>query len=277
MKSDLGWDDIGLFAVVGRHASLTQAAAETGISVATLSRRLRAFEAKTGRRLFQHGAAGYALTAEGRSLFAKAADMERAAAEIEAWRKAGQGPIPVRISAGMWTGADLAANLRRYWSPDANWLPEFINTNQKLDIARREVDIGVRNRRPEQPWLAARKIGTVNYAIFARDHDVEGWIGSSGDAAATRTSAWVQRHHGAEIVTRANHTQLGLSLAQAGLGRIVLPLSVVRDKENLVQIGPVIDELQTEEWLVTHHEARHEPAIRAALEALAGYLTARGG
>lgn len=277
MKTTLAWDDIALFAAVARHASLTQAASETGTSVATLSRRLRAFEGRMGRRLFHHGAQGYALTSHGRELFERAAQMERAAAEISAWQQAATGPTTVRISAGMWTGAELAANLRAFWQPNTLWLPEFVNTNQRLDIARREIDIGIRNRRPEQAWLAGRKTSTVKYAIFARDEDVTDWIGASGDAAATRTAAWVLKHHAARIITRANHTQLSLSLAQSGLGRTVLPITVGQGRENLIQIGPPIEELTTEEWLVTHHEARHEPPIRAALDALTTYLTRRGG
>jgi hypothetical protein len=41
----------------------------------------------------------------------------------------------------------------------------------------------------------------------------------------------------------------------------------------LRQIGPEISELLHEEWLVSHHDARHDPPVRAALDAVAAVLT----
>ena len=39
--------------------------------------------------------------------------------------------------------------------------PEFLACNANVDIARREADIGVRNRRPEQGWLAGQRPGVM--------------------------------------------------------------------------------------------------------------------
>ena len=77
-----GWTDFGLFAAVARSGSLAGAARETGLSQATLSRRMTALEQRTGRRLFAHGSAGYTPTAEGRALLERAKKMEAAARDI---------------------------------------------------------------------------------------------------------------------------------------------------------------------------------------------------
>ncbi|MEM9853713.1 MAG: LysR family transcriptional regulator [Pseudomonadota bacterium] len=264
------WDDFALFAAVARHGTLAQAARETGVSAATLSRRMTALEARLGRRLFLHGQDGYATTTEGRALLERARRMEAAAADIAAWENAGQGPQRVRISAGTWTARHLAQTLPDFWSQGALWMPEFLHCNTEMDIARRQIDIGLRASRPEQPWLAARKLGDVAFAAYGKD-GVTGWIGASYDAAATRSAAWLNAHHGGEIVTTANDPQLALAMAQAGIGRVILP-TFVGDAGDLPRQSDPIRELSHGRWLVSHHEGRHERAIRAALDALAAHL-----
>ncbi|WP_316013954.1 LysR family transcriptional regulator [Roseobacter sp. HKCCA0434] len=277
MKDRIGWDDLALFAAVARNRSLTRAAEVTGASAPTLSRRMKALEARIGRRLFVHGAEGYTPTGEGRALMDRAARMEEAAAEIEHWRTASGGPVRVRLSAGTWTARRLARDLRHYWSPDAPWVPEFVQCNLDMDIARREIDIGVRNRRPEQPWLAGRRTGAVAYAVYATAPEVTGWIGASVETHPLPSEAWMQAHHADAFVTLANSAALRLELAQAGLGRTVLPTFAGDAEPGLVRVSDPIAELASEEWLVSHHEARHDPPIRAALDALGAYLSGGRG
>lgn len=272
METRPAWDDLALFCVVARTGNLTHAAVQTGSSPATLSRRMKALEARMGRRLFLYGAQGYTTTAEGRALLERTERMEAVAAEIAQWRASAAGPVRVRISAGTWTSLHLAANMAEFWRPDAPWVPEFLHCNLEMDIARREIDIGVRNRRPEQPWLAGRRTGAVEFAAYARDGAVAGWIGATNDAAATRSAAWVRAHHAAAVVTTANDPRLALAMAEAGIGRLVLPSFVGDRIARLMRVSDTIPELRSEEWLVCHHAARFEPPIRAALDALAAFL-----
>ena len=267
------WDDLALFSAVARHGSLARAAGETGLSAATLSRRMTALEARLGRRLFLHGQDGYATTSEGRELLERTRPMEAAAAQIAAWQDATGGAQRVRISAGTWTALMLARDLPQFWSDDASWVPEFLHCNNEMDIARREIDVGLRASRPTQPWLAGRAIGQVRFAVYARP-GVTGWIGAAHDAAATRSAAWIKKHNGDAITTTANDPQIALAMAEAGIGAVVLPLFVGETRPALVQQSAPIPELAHPRWLVSHNEGRHEPAIRAALAALSNYLEA---
>ncbi|QBY00827.1 LysR family transcriptional regulator [Rhodophyticola sp. CCM32] len=273
MESQPHWDDYAYFAAVARTGGIARAAQTSGVSTATLSRRMRAFEARLGRRLFLHGASGYTLTAEGRTLWDKIQRMETAAADISQWRQTSTGPVPVRISAGTWTALHISERLDEIWRPDAPWLPEFIHCELPMDIARREIDIGIRNRRPEQPWLAGQRVGTTEFAIYATDKAITGWIGPADDAAATRSAQWVEAHHGAQIVTRSNLPLFAYQMARAGVGRVVLPLPVGDGAPGLIRLSDPIPELCMERWLVSHHEGRHEPPVRAALTALARFFT----
>jgi DNA-binding transcriptional LysR family regulator len=267
------WDDLALFSVVARHGSLTGAATQTDSSVATLSRRMKALEARMGRALFLHGGDGYALTADGRELLQRAERMEAAAADIEVWRSRGPGKRAVRISAGTWTSKLLARGFADIWQPGFDWVPEFVSGELFQDIARRQVDIGIRNQRPDQPWLAGRRTGTTDFAVFASGPDVTSWIGAGGNRAGTPTSRWLQANHSDEIVTRANDAVMAIAMAKAGIGRVILPTFMAPMVAPLMQLGSPIAELEHEQWLVCHHEGRHEPAVRHALDALAAFLT----
>ena len=273
MKTRTDWDDLNLFAAVARNGSLSRAASELGTSVATLSRRLRSLEAHLGRRLFLHGKSGYSLTAEGRALWERTKTMEAAAVQIDLWAAAATGQVPVRITAGTWTAMHLSERLSDFWSPEAEWLPELIYCEVPMDIARREVDIGLRNSRPDQPWLAGRRIGETRFAVYARDETVIGWIGTALDVAHTRSGRWIEDNHGAHIVTRSNMPLFSYQMARAGVGRVVLPVEVGDGAPNLVRLSDTIEELTSERWLVSHQDARHEPPIRAALNALARFFT----
>lgn len=272
MKHGTDWNDLAYFSAIARLGSLARAAHDVGVSQATLSRRMKAFEAALGRRLFLHGADGYTLTADGAALAQKALHMEEAARQIDQWRDAANGPVCVRISAGTWTAMDLAENVQAYWSPDASWLPEFVYCDHDLDIARREVDIGLRNRCPEQPWVARRRVGQVDFAEYGAHAGVQGWIGAAWGATMTSSALWVKENYGDRIVTKVNSPHLACALAKAGIGRVVLPMFIGERIEGLVRLSAEIAALHSEQWLVSHHEARNEPPIRAALDAIAGYV-----
>ena len=271
-----GWDDLAYFAAVVRAGGIMRAARDVGASPATLSRRMRAFEARLGRRLFRHGREGYAPTEDGLALARRTRAMEAAAVDIAHWRAAAAGPVPVRISAGTWTALDLARNLRAYWTPDAPWVPEFVHCDLRMDLARREIDVGIRNARPDQPWLAGRRTRTVAFAAYGLSEGVAGWIGPTRDADVTPSGRWVLEHHRAAVVTTANTPRLAAEMARAGVGRVVLPTFVGDAMAPLRRLGEPIEALTSEEWLVSHQDARREPAIRAALDAVGGWLAAQG-
>lgn len=271
----MSWDDLALFAAVARHGGLTRASDVSGVSPATLSRRMRAFETDLGRRLFRHGRDGYALTPDGRALYEKTERMEGVASEIAHWRAASGGPACVRISGGTWTSLSLTENLALYWQPGGTWVPEFVHCDLDMDIARREIDIGIRNRRPEQNWLAGQMTGLVQFAVYAASPKVAGWIGPAHGAPKVPSTRWILDQHAERIVTKANSPHLACSMAKAGIGRTVLPMFVGEAMDGLTRLGDPIEALTSEEWLVSHHEGRHEPAIHRALQAVGGFLKDR--
>ena len=267
MKRTQSLDDIALFLAVADADGLAVAARATGASVPTLSRRMAALERDLGERLFERGPRGYSLTARGRDFLAVAEPLRAAARGIAGFTQDGTLPH-VRITAGHWTARFVARHLGV--APD--WVPQLMASNADVDLARREADIGIRNRRPTQSWLAGQKTRPITYAVFAKGPEVQGFVTLPDDAATTPSQRWVRAHHADEIVTTVSTIGIAADMAQGGLGRVVLPVFAGRDTHGLVQVGPVIEPLTHDEWLVFHNDARHDPPIRKAIDALVRLL-----
>ncbi|MCB1358451.1 MAG: LysR family transcriptional regulator [Maritimibacter sp.] len=274
MKAAPSLDDFALFLAVADAGGLAGAAETCGVSAPTLSRRLTALERDLGETLFQRGAQGYALTARGRALRTEAEPLRALAQRLQTFGAAGaKARARVRITAGHWTSHFLACHLDRVWSPDAPWVPELLASNANLDIARRVADIGIRNRRPEQSWLAGRRTSRIGYAEYATGPEVAGYLAVTEDTPTTPAERWLAATHADEIVTRGSNGRVLLDLARAGIGRVVLPTFAGDAAAGVVRVSPPIEALTHEEWLVAHHEARHDPPVRAALDAVATLLT----
>lgn len=263
-----GFDDLALFLLVVEGGSLAEAARVSGVPLPTLSRRMTRLERDTGRALFVRGKAGYAPTGDGRALAAEVAELAALRRRLRRWKEADPGPRRVRITAGFWTSRFLA----RHLPAASDWVPEFLPSNAPLDLARREADIGIRNRAPDHPWLARQRARRIDYAVYGLPDAPEGFVTLPRDAGLTPSQRWVHDHHADRIVTTATDTRLCLDLALRGLGRVVLPC-FVGDGEYLHRFDHRLAELGHDEWIVSHHEARHDPPIRAALDAVAALLT----
>jgi DNA-binding transcriptional LysR family regulator len=275
MKRSLSLDDVELFVAVADAGGLGGAARVTGVSAPTLSRRMVELERRAEARLFERGPRGYALTSEGRALLEEAEGLRAVAARLGRWAGGARRVPRVRITAGTFTSRMLARGIGAVWAPGDGWMPEFLASNATVDIARREADIGIRNRRPDQPWLAGRRTGEVVYAVYAASPDVTGYVALAEGIATTPSQRWLAANHAGEIVTTASDARLMLDLACAGFGRIVLPTFAGDGEPGLARVSGPIDGLGHEEWLVSHHDARHDPPVRRALDAVHRLLTGR--
>ncbi len=275
MKTIPSLDDLALFLAVAEGGGLQAAAAATGASAPTLSRRMTELERCTGQRLFERGRYGFALTAQGRALLAEAAPLRTLSAKLARWGDTPGSKPRIRITAGSWTARYLARHITKVWKPADPWVPEFLSANASLDIARREADIGIRARRPEQSWLAGKLTSIITYAVYGLTADVQGFVALAEGLASTPAERWLRANHADQIVTTVNTERLALDLARAGMGRMVMPIFAGADGTGLQRLSDPIPEIAHEEWLVSHHEARHDPPVRRALAAMERLVTAQ--
>jgi DNA-binding transcriptional LysR family regulator len=276
MKRNMDWEDLRLFLAVAKAGGLAGAAQKTGVSAATLGRRVSSLERSLNVRLVEREARGYQLTSAGRELVLQLEDMDQVARSISTWRDSGRTRRRIRISAGDWTTRLLMDNVDAFWSPDADWVPEFLADPHNRDVARRQIDIGIRSRRPKQEWLAGRKTGIVRFAVYqakcvSPENEI-GWLGLIEDEAHFPTGSWIRENHGDEITITVNKAALALPLVRKGKARMLLPMFVGEAFDDLVRTTDPIDSLQTERWLVMHQDERHEPQVRQAVSALGNFL-----
>lgn len=271
MKDSLSLDDLSLFAAVCDAGGLAGAVHTTGQSAPTLSRKMAGLERRTGRRLFLRGNQGYALTADGRSLRDEVEALSGLRRRLAAWTGDTRA-ARVRITAGTWTSRWLAQSLAAYWSAEADWVPEFLSSNAVLDIARREADIGFRNRRPEQSWLAGRRLRRVEYVEYGLGPHVEGYVTLADHLATAPSMRWVHGNRADRIVTTVSDPRLQLDLLRNGVARAVLPTFAGDAEAGLTRLSDPIAELTHDEWLVTHHEARNDAPVRAAIDSIVAFI-----
>ena len=255
------WDDLRLFLAVARKGGLAAAADATGKSAPTLGRRMLVLERRLGRDLFRRLARGYALTDEGQNLLTKATALE---SHIQPMIETGpEQALPmVKVSAGIWVTHLLCEKMPELIGPDRIRL-RFIAADEAVDIGRREALIGIRNQRPDEIGLAGRRITSINFAVYARHDNIETWARVLGKTPSAR---WVQNttHNASTIEVTSPRNALDLALA--GTARVVLPTFIGCRFSVLKQISPFIEELEHDQWLVTHHEDRFLPEVRKVID-----------
>jgi len=273
----LDWNDLRLFLDVARLGGLSAASATSGVSPATLGRRMTALERAIGEALFHRSQTGYRLTPAGEQLFAEAEEVEAAMLALQRWREGAVGERVVRLSAGAGTSAFIASHIGEVWSARDRFALELVTLNEKVDIGRRHADLGIRNQRPTEPWLAGRLIGRVGYALYSAasrpgDPEAGPFVGVTGEGGQTRSARWLQGRHGGRIGVRGNDAASVRELVAAGAGLSVFPCFVGDSDPRLVRASEPIAELQTEQWLVSHHEERHAAAVRTVADRIAALM-----
>ncbi|MEO9649223.1 MAG: LysR family transcriptional regulator [Roseobacter sp.] len=261
MKFD--WDDLRLFLAVARKRGLAPAAAMTGKSAPTLARRMLGMERRIGKDLFHRHARGYELTEAGHLLLVKVANVE---SEILPLVNVQATPI-IKVSAGLWVTHLLCEHVTDIIGGDAITL-RFIASDEVIDIGKREALIGVRNQRPEGIGLAGRMITRVQFAVYARDTNVQRW---ARVISSTPSAKWVLDHLDGADAIEVTNPRNALDLALAGTARVVLPTFIGQKLNRLQQLGSPIQELEHDQWLVTHHEDRFVPEVRKVIDRL--YVT----
>lgn len=271
MKVD--WDDLHLFLAVAREGGLSPAAKVTQRSAATLGRRMLALERAMGRELFVRHDRGYEMTSEARKLLEELTEIEARIVRLTARPDARERPL-VKVSAGTWTTLALLEKLDEITGQPADIRLRFISAETTLDMPRREVVIGFRNRRPTEESLAGRNLSRVEFAPYARTGAPERWIKVLADTPSAR---WLDKTIGNDAVCEVNAPRNSLDLALAGNGVALLPTFIGDGQKGLKRTGGTIPELAHDQWIVTHQDDRHLPEVRRTIDRMCRVLEKRHG
>lgn len=268
MKS-VGWDDLQVFFHVAETGGLSGAARALEFSAATIGRRMLALEQQTGQALFERAQTGYALTPAGQALFQKVRAMQAAARPVAELLAPEQNRPVVRLTAGTATAMFLADKFRALSRPGDAFRLNFVTTEAVLDIAHREVDLGIRNRPAAAGNLASRPLGILRFAPYrswaASQPDLLEWVAMDPAHARHPAARWLLDQN-LPVAVHANSVATVHELVRAGAGIGVMPCLTGDCDPSLTRAGPLIEVLTETQHLTMHADDRHLPHIRCVID-----------
>ncbi|MDZ4348403.1 MAG: LysR family transcriptional regulator [Xanthomonadaceae bacterium] len=273
------WDDLRVFLAVARHGSLSAAAVRLNVNHSTVSRRLAAFEARLGARLFDRMPDGLVLASAGSDMLETA---ERIEADFAALgrRLADRDSTP----SGVLRVTAPEALVARVLLPQ---LPEFnrrfpdievglIAADEPLSLYRREADVAVRATRRPPETLVGRRLCGQAMALYGADRYLESTIGSArrlprrvelawiGRVDDPAPPGWVQAHlPRARLGCRVDSKLAALAAVKAGLGVAPLPCRLGDDDADLRRLPGIASWTDIDIWLLSHPDARNNARVAA--------------
>ncbi len=287
-----GWELYRSFLAALRAGSLSGAARALKLTQPTIGRHIDELEAALGTALFTRSQHGLQPTDAAIELAPYAEAMASSAAAL---RRAASGSAQeirgaVRLSASEVIGVEvlppMLASLRE---KHPGLALELVVSNQVRDILRRDVDLAVRNVRPTQTGLVARKIGNVTLGLHAHRLYLEthgtprslealedrALIGFDQETPSIRSlQAKGLRFSRDMFALRTDNDLAHLAAIRAGYGIGVCQVPIARRDVNLVRLMPRHFALNLEIWLVTHENLRASPRMRAVFDHLGAALSA---
>lgn len=284
------WDDLRVFAAIAAEGSLSAAARRLKLSQPTMGRRLQALEASLGAKLMDRvggGPAGnYVLTPKGAELLPMVERMVEAGEAIDRARPdfAEDATGTVRIASGHLTIRFIARRLPELLDTLPGIEIELYSSYAVANLSRREADIAIRNRRPEEGRLVMRSLPQYSYAVFGARSYVAShpeaatearyqhcrWIGFDDTRGRSDSFEWLCARIGRVPEIRCSNAGTILNALLAGTGLAVLPCFLGVEESSLLQLTAPIDDLDREQmWLVVHEDMRNRPRVRLVADRLA--------
>jgi DNA-binding transcriptional LysR family regulator len=290
-RVDFDWNFVRAFLVTADEGSFSGAARALGVAQPTVGRQVAALEEELGVTLFQRVGRGLALTPTGVELVEHVRTMSDAALRV-ARIAAGQavsldGPICISASeiVATYLLPSLVAQLRaRHPGVEI----EIVASNAPQDLRRREADIAIRNFRPSEPDLIARKIRDSEAYLYAAPKYLRK-LGRRVTREALARATFIGFDHtdtfrkglaariglsltpeSFPLVSQSQHVQWALVREGAGIG---IMMAEVGDAEPgvcraLKDLPPITIPM----WLVTHRDVRTSRRVRVVADFLAEQL-----
>jgi len=284
------WNRARAFLVTAEEGSLSAAARALGLAQPTLGRQVDALEQELGVVLFERVGRGLRLTPAGHALIDHVRAMGDAAARLSmsAYGQNASMAGPVVISASdAYAGLLLPPIISRIRAEEPGIAIEIIAANDASDLLRREADIAIRNFRPKEPDLVARKIRDADARLYGtpayletlgplkRPQDVAraGIIGlSDAEMFVTALNALGLGLTTDNITLRCDDFLVMWALVKQGLGLGVIDDRIGDADPAVARALPGLAPLTFPVWLVAHREIHNSPRLRFVFDTLADAL-----
>lgn len=281
--SAMQWDDLRQVLAVHNAGSVASAARALGVSNVTVFRRLRALEKQLGVRLFDHTRRGYVATPAGLEIVTQAERIEAEVGSLERrlWSRDKQLQGEVRITTTDNTAAFVVAPLLPALYRAHPGIGIDLNLDVRvLNISKRDADIALRPTTQPPESLIGHRVAALTYAPYGAralvaprrggkpDLERLPWVSLDRSYGGTLQGSAYQRYMASRvpperIALRSNSALMMAHAVRAGVGLGVMSIIAANRLGGLVRIGPYIDELASELWVLTHPELRDVARVSA--------------
>ncbi len=268
------WDDLRIFLALAEGGTIRGAAQHLGVTHVTVTRRIRALEARIGATLFERSPSGHQLTEAGRAVLPKALeaqgsirDLERQVLSIDARLS---GPVTLALPEAVATVliAPLLPELRMLYPQIALRL---LLSDRLVNLAGRESDLALRLTASPPETAFGRRIAHSPLCVYAAPAylqsrpDPDHWIGLDyGPARALEGTA--------DTHIQANGILAMAELLKAGLGVGVLPCFLGDSHTGLQRLPGAVINPDLDLWLLVHKDLRQMARVRAVADFIAERL-----
>lgn len=280
------WDDYRLLLSIARNRGLPGAAAELGVSVSTVFRRLEKIESDRAQRIFHRARQDYVPTEIGLELVHVAESIET---EIHRGERAISGKDQ-QLSGTLWVTASevistffLARHIADFRRMHPQLRIEILSGNSVFSLENQTADIALRPVRPMDPNLVGRKVATLHWGRYRgaahdgtpegieRARDQEEIIGLSSGAGSI-LGALVDRAPPelSDSFLRSNSLVTNAAMAQASMSTVLLPCILGECWSGLRCVEAPIPDMAGELWIVCHEDMHRTARIRAFFDFVIG-------
>lgn len=284
------WNRARAFLVTAEQGSLSAAARTLGMTQPTLGRQVEALETELNVVLFERIGRGMTLTPCGLELLEYVRTMGKAAGEMSFaardYSQSIKGRICISASETYATHL-LPPIIKKIHQAEPDIEIEIIATVNTSDLRRREADIAIRNFRPTEPDLIAKKIKDIPARLYATPE----YLAQIGNPTTIEDLSQAQfiaidNHH--SVMKGLNHTGFNLTennfpfitenflvmweMVKQGIAIGVLDGHIGDREPKVVQVLPDMPPLIFPIWLVAHRELNTNKRIRLVFNLLADEL-----
>lgn len=276
--------DLAVLLALVRCGTLADAGARLNMDASTVFRHLQRMERGLGQALFDRSRQGYQALDLALTLAVQAEQVEAA---LEAARSSAQ-TLPhavtgcVRITTTDTILHGLVAPALKTLHKRHPLLSYDLHTGNELaSLTRRDADIAVRaTKRPPQ-HLVGKRIGSIQVALYAakkasiKQYDEAvlsqaSWIAPDEALPEHPSVVWRKKHFPKVVPSyQVNSILSVMEFVALGLGVGLLPTFLTQGRSDLRQLTEVLDDCQTDLWLLTHPEARHLLRVKTVYSHLA--------
>lgn len=286
------WNRARAFLVTAEEGSLSAAARALGMAQPTLGRQVSALEEELGVILFERIGRGLELTASGLELVEHVRAMAEAATHVSL-TASGQGQsiegticITASEAFAAFVLPSIIARLRR---DQPGIAVEIVASNTVSDLRRREADIAVRNARPADPELVAKKVRDDTADLYATE-DYLACIGGLHALEDMSRAHFIGFDDNDQFLEGLNARGMKLTprnfpvltgshlvhweLVKQGVGVGVMATRIGDAEPSVRRAAPWFEPFEFPVWLVAHREVKTSQRVRLVFDFLAKEIAA---